>query len=160
MARFENYDSKMQYLIHHQGYKCAGCGKPVSMYKDYGRQAYYDNYTGEKLDFAHYYPRWDKNRKRCPLYIDSLWNGSVMHNHCNVARKLPLDRKGRRLMRTTYYIADKREAFLKRHPMWADFVRGFGYLRLKELRYDNERLPGEDSKIHKLKRKYSERKSR
>jgi len=96
----EDYENKMRVFLIRQNYKCSGCGEYIGNYcrsiDEHGNIIFYviKNGVYEKLDFAHNLPRTKKNIKNLPLFIDSIENGSIQHNHCNVERKPPYWKTG------------------------------------------------------------------
>ena len=93
------YHKKMTYLLNKQNYKCAACFEPL----------------GVDISFQHGLANSKMNRKAFPLFIDSLLNLYLLHLLCNTT-------KYRSYGRITFYRAEKKEAFLKKHSRCNKFV--------------------------------------
>ena len=89
----KDYENKMTLLYINQKGKCSGCGKQFGNIYIIDNNVYCE-YGHTKLDFAHELPRTKKNIKKYPLFIDSIENASIQHNHCNVKRKPPYWKTG------------------------------------------------------------------
>jgi hypothetical protein len=85
----KNYIPKMWFMWRRQKGLCSGCGKPIDLYYDQNRREFHDGITEEKVDFAHNFANTKKHVKNYPLFIHSMFNGSVQTNSCNVARRPP-----------------------------------------------------------------------
>lgn len=103
--KMNNYDGKVLALHKKRNGNCLVCGQYINLFA-------YD--PAQQHDLHHIMRNTKGNRKRYPLLIDSLWNLALLHHNCHIAVGNSI--------KTTDYIAGKKEAFLARHPMYAKVV--------------------------------------
>lgn len=113
MKKIKHYTALYDYHYNRQDGTCSGCGGLLCT-------------AGQKIDLAHWLPRTEKNEKNCPLFINSALNTSLQHNGCNVGRLLPYYKRvpfiKNENCKITHYIAERYEAFLRRHPAIATWA--------------------------------------
>lgn len=126
----EYYCEKIELMYYHQGCKCPVCGRIMKLV--YYNGEYHDidkNY--EKVDFSHIYPKPRSGKratlwkKKFRLYGDSAMNGTTAHTTCNQKHASiheSMKAKFKDKATCTDYQAERREAFLRRHPLFADYV--------------------------------------
>jgi len=96
----DNYPEKLQYLLHHQGYICPICRQFMTVQ--------------EPLDLHHMLSKTKHNKKKFPLFIDSLLNLRILHSACHLTKI-----GGYRIRERQ---AQKYEDFLKKHEKINKFV--------------------------------------